>query len=207
MAMGGFVLTIIPLHNYNAATGMFTMCVGFYNFGIVGLLTLYYRTPTYLHCAFLVALFSIMSVLITSMLQQYVALFIALLAIADTVAMFRPQFANMFTPFIIPTNLPLPPTTPKIFYEVDGLRLRAFDFMFYGMLPGVASYVFVNQFLVVSSILFGYIACVFVLPFFSWQVRPLPLTFILVLFTALMATQFVNPFLEDSYAKWYFQAP
>ena len=87
------------------------------------------------------------------MLAQYVALFIALLAIADTVAMFRPQFANMFTPFIIPTNLPLPPTTPKIFYEVDGLRLRAFDFMFYGMLPGVASYVFVDQFLVVSSIL------------------------------------------------------
>jgi len=207
MAMGGFVLTIIPLHNYDAVTGMFTMCVGFLNFGVVGLLTLYYKTPTYLHCAFLVALFAIMSVLITSMLAEYVALFIALLALADTVAMFRPQFANMFTPFILPTNMPLPPTTPKIFYEVDGLRLRAFDFMFYGMLPGVASYVFIDQFLAISSVLFGYIACVFVLPFFSVQVRPLPITFILVLFMALLTTQFVNPFLQDSQAKWYFQAP
>merc|ERR1719414_898880 len=185
MAMGGFVLTIIPLTNYDTTTDLFGVLLAFWNFGVVGLLTLYQKTPNYLHCAFLVALFAIMSVLITSMLAEYVALFIALLALADTVAMFRPQFANMFTPFILPTNLPLPPTTPKIFYEVDGLRLRAFDFMFYGMLPGVASYVFIDQFLAISSILFGYIACVFVLPFFSVQVRPLPITFILVLFMAL----------------------
>merc|ERR1712098_310669 len=71
-----------------------------------------------------------MSILLTSMLNSWVIPFIGFLAVADTYAMIQPNtFGHHFYGFILPSTIQIPPTTPKIFYEIDGLRLRAFDFM------------------------------------------------------------------------------
>merc|ERR1712113_1002903 len=98
----------------------------------------------------------------------------------DIVAMFRPRFAAHFTPFLVPTNLQLGNTTPRIFYEVNGLRLRATDFMFYGMMASVATESVVSISVVYIFILAGFTLCVYVLPFFSKKIRPLPVAFVLM---------------------------
>eukprot|EP00494_Astrolonche_serrata_P033030 UN33299 len=80
IALGSFVLTIIPLNNWDLSTDKFGISFACYNFGVVGLLSFYLKTPHYLHCAYLVALFTIMSSLLTFIFKWYVAFCVSLLA-------------------------------------------------------------------------------------------------------------------------------
>merc|ERR1719411_1386011 len=117
LAGGAGALAVVSAGNLNISTDSISTALACWNFGIVGSLTFYKPVASVLHRTFLVTLFGLMAVL----------------------AMIRPRLASHFTPFLLPTNFQIPNTTPRIFYEVNGLRLRATDFMFYGMMASVAT--------------------------------------------------------------------
>merc|ERR1712154_480069 len=108
-----------------------------YNLGVVGVLSFYWAVPPSLHRVFLVVLNCIMSIMITSAISWYVLFLLLILILADVAAMLKPSFGRMFSPFLVPTQIQLPNTTPRIFYQVYGLRVRAPEFMFYGLFLGL----------------------------------------------------------------------
>eukprot|EP00483_Globobulimina_turgida_P004233 UN04242 len=100
-------------------------------------MTFYFSVSPGAHRLFLVVLNCIMSIMITSAISWYVVFLLLILITADCIAMFKPSFGRMFSPFLVPTQIQLPNTTPRIFYQVYGLRVRAPEFMFYGLMLGL----------------------------------------------------------------------
>jgi len=127
------------------------------------------------------------------------------LASADFAAMVRRNFGGMFSPFLLPTNIPLLNTTPRIFYEVYGLRVRASDFMFYGLMIGVARFEMIELSLIVIAIITSFVICVFVCPFYSKQIRPLPVAFVALLAMLFFDGQIFQSFVRHQ--KWKLICP
>merc|ERR1712233_3481 len=130
----------------------------------------------------------IMSIMITSAIGWYVLFLLLILVSADIIAMIKPSFGRMFSPFLVPTQIQLPNTTPRIFYQVYGLRVRAPEFMFYGLMLGLIQNeesehngYYTQVVLLLITVLAGFVISVFVMPFFSKQIRPLPVSFALLL--------------------------
>jgi hypothetical protein len=82
---------------------------------------------------------AIMAILLVAVLPIWIVLvFLFVAALGDILSELRPQ-ARLLSPFIIPANVELIYATPKILYTVGGLRLRAADLLWYGLLTGLVS--------------------------------------------------------------------
>jgi len=205
LAIGFAILLVIVGINYNLSIDAVTFGVLVYNLGVVGVVSFYWAVPPLLHRVFLVVLNCIMSIMITSAISWYVLFLLLILVLADVAAMLRPSFGRMFSPFLVPTQIQLPNTTPRIFYQVYGLRVRAPEFMFYGLFLGLIDpknpynaeegesdgfngyYTLVM--LLMVAVLGGFVLSVFVMPFFSKRVRPLPVSFALLVLAIVFYTQ------------------
>jgi len=207
LALGAGILCMVTATNLKISTDIISMLAATWNFGIVGLLTFYKPVAEILHRGFLVTLFGLMAIITSSVLGWYVLLFVVLSAGADVLVMIRPRFAGLLTPFLLPTNFQVPNTTPRIFYEVNGLRLRATDFIFYGQMASVATASIVEVSVGYIYILVGCTLCIYVLPFFSKNVRPLPIAFIFMLLSLFTVDQILNPYLTDETMKWSLMHP
>ena len=153
LSIGVAILFFVVCYNYNITMDTVSFCLIVWNFGVLGTLSFYQNVPPFMHRLFLVILNSIMSIMITSAIGWYVVFLLLLLVIADTVAMLKRNFGRMFSPFLVPTNIPLPNTTPRIFYQVYGLRVRAPEFMFYGLMVGLADIVYLELTMIVFLIM------------------------------------------------------
>jgi len=207
LAIGAGVLAMVSADNLNISTDIISMALAALNFGIVGLLAFYKPVPEAMHRIFLVTLFGLMAIILGSVLGWWTLVFIIVFAGTDVFAMVRPRFAAHFSPFLLPTNLQVPNTNPKIFYEINGLRLRATDFLFYGLMAVFTTDSIVKATVGYTGILFGCALCVYVLPFFSKKIRPLPVSFLLLLLSLFLTDQILNPYLIDSSIKWTLMHP
>jgi len=207
LAIGAGVLAMASADNLNISTDIISMGFAAWNFGIVGLLAFYKPVPQVMHRVFLVTLFGLMAIILGSVLGLWTLVFILVFAGTDVFAMLRPRFATHFTPFLLPTNFQVPNTNPKIFYEINGLRLRATDFLFYGLMAVFTTESIVQVTIGYTGILFGCTLCVYVLPFFSKKIRPLPVSFLLLLLSLFLTDQILNPYLINSSIKWTLMHP
>eukprot|EP00485_Elphidium_margaritaceum_P001753 CAMPEP_0202694486 /NCGR_PEP_ID=MMETSP1385-20130828/8338_1 /ASSEMBLY_ACC=CAM_ASM_000861 /TAXON_ID=933848 /ORGANISM="Elphidium margaritaceum" /LENGTH=1197 /DNA_ID=CAMNT_0049350343 /DNA_START=32 /DNA_END=3625 /DNA_ORIENTATION=+ len=181
LSIGFAILLFIAGVNYNFTADMLSFWLLVYNFGVIGVLTFYCSVSPLLHRVFLVLLNCIMSIMITSAIQWYVLFLLLILVAADVIAMLKPSFGRMFSPFLVPTQIQLPNTTPRIFYQVYGLRVRAPEFMFYGLMLGlIANNNHSLYVILLTTVLSGFVLAVFVMPFFSKHIRPLPVSFVLL---------------------------
>eukprot|EP01084_Bolivina_argentea_P054119 99270_1 len=115
-----------------------------------------------------------MSIMITSAISWYVLFLLLILICADIIAMIKPSFGRMFSPFLVPTQIQLPNTTPRIFYQVYGLRVRAPEFMFYGLMLGLIddsqdsasdnNDYYTQIILLFVTVMAGFVISVFVMP-------------------------------------------
>ena len=169
-------------------------------------MSFYCSVPPLLHRTFLVILNCIMSIMITSAIEWYVLFLLMILICADIIAMIKPSFGRMFSPFLVPTQIQLPNTTPRIFYQVYGLRVRAPEFMFYGLMLGLVqqkddeddSGYYSQVVLLLITVLAGFVISVFVMPFFSKQIRPLPVSFALLALSIVFYKQIFKDFLDQN---------
>ncbi len=179
-----------------------TFCLIIWNAALTGLMTLYYPMPERLHHFFLILLNAIMAILLVATLPIWVLLaFLFVAAVGDIASELRPN-ARLLSPFIIPANVELIYTVPKILYTVGGLRLRAADLFCYGLLTGFVVFT-ANRNNDYASVLLGgtiIMVCVlsslsillFVAPFVGARFRPLPAAVI----TAFVLTMIQGPVLE-----------
>ena len=215
LSIGFAILFYILGRNYNVTMDAFTFSIFVYNFGVVGVMTFYCAVPPLLHRVFLVMLNCIMSIMITSAISWYVLFLLLILICADIIAMIKPSFGRMFSPFLVPTQIQLPNTTPRIFYQVYGLRVRAPEFMFYGLFLGLIeptedSYTEINGYytqcvLLLITVISGFVISVFVMPFFSKRIRPLPVSFGLLAMSIVFYEQIFKSY-QDSNA-WSLVVP
>lgn len=196
------ILLIVCAVNLNINTDVFSVGIFAFNFGIVGLLPFYKPVGEVVHRVFIVTLFGLVAIILGSVLEWTVLLFVALFAMTDAFAMLRPRFANQFIPFILPRNFEIPAVTPRVFYQVNGLRLRATDFLFYGLMTSFTTNMLLAHTIAYIGILFGCTLCLYVLPFFSKKIRPFPVAFTFLLVSLFMTDQILNPYLVDSTLKW-----
>lgn len=208
------LLIVVSADNLNISADKFSMFAIVWNLSVVGLLTFYQPVSPVLHRIFIVVLFGLMAIIISAVLSVYVIACDIIVAALDLFAMYKPSFADHFHPFLLPTDFPLQNQTPRIFYEVNGLRLRATDFMFYGMLAsvvisstGATSTIEVSVAVGYIFILTGIVLCVYVLPFFSKKVRPLPIAVILMLIGLLLNDQIIGPYVTDDKLRWTLRYP
>eukprot|EP00494_Astrolonche_serrata_P005810 UN05827 len=79
--------------------------------------------------------------------------------------------------------------------------------MFCGMMTGMMSLTLVPQFLIMLFVLTAYISCIFVLPFFSMKIRPLPIAFLALVLLSYFIHSTILKYLSESDAKWSFSTP
>ena len=208
LSIGFAILFVILGVNYNLTMDTISFWLLVYNFGIIGVMTFYVSVPPLLHRIFLVILNCIMSIMITSAISWYVLFLLLILVCAEIIAMIKPSFGRMFSPFLVPTIIQLPNTTPRIFYQVYGLRVRAPEFMFYGLMLGLiesadtsdstdtsSTNTYYSQvILLLITVISGFVISVFVMPFFSKQIRPLPVSFTLLIISIIFYKQIFNEY-------------
>jgi len=207
LTIGAVLILIVCFKNLNVSTDVFSVEIFAYNFGIVGLLPFYKPVGELGHRLSLVTLFVIMAIIFGIVIGQSTLLFVFLFALTEVYAMMRPRIARRFTPFILPRNFQVPNTTPRLFYEIHGLRLRATDFLFYGLIAVFTTNM--NDALTVgyTGLLVGLILCLYVLPFFSTKIRPFPVAFTFFLISIFITDQILNPYLANAAEKWTLMHP
>lgn len=162
-----------------------TFCMVIWNVSFAGLMTLYYPMPERLHHFVLIILNAIMAIMLIATLSQWIVVaFLFVAALGDVASELRPNM-RLLSPFIIPANVELIYNTPKILYTVGGLRLRAADLLWYGLLTGLAVYaapasdeyasVLLGGSLVFVCVMASLALMLFVAPFIGCRFRPLPL--------------------------------
>lgn len=165
-----------------------------WNLGVMGVCTLYLPTPERLHQFYLILLNTVMSIMMVVTLGRYLILvFVGIAALADFASEVSSRF-RLLSPFLIPANVELIYTTPKILYTVGGLRLRAADLMWYGLLMGLID----GPLLPGACMLFTVVTALnamflFVTPFTGIRFRPLPICFAAaILFAFIQKPVFTN---------------
>jgi len=196
---GGGALFLVFIQEYNIPVGAVTFFLLTWNFGAVGLFSLYFPVPDNVHRFYLIILNAIMAIMMISTLGQWIIFFfVVLAAVADVAADLRPRWRRV-SPFIIPTSVQLVYDTPRILYHVGGLRLRGPDLMWYGMMMGLVTNSVTSLCMAFVSILASISLTVFVLPFFGKSLRPLPLAFGSVLSVMIFSDLLIEPYYEQAF--------
>jgi len=176
--IGAIAILYLIMWDWGIYADFFTFVCLVFNFGVVGLGSLYFNVPAGIHRMYVLSLNVIMSVLFILTLGKWLILAIlALIALAD----FGSQMTDsqLLAPFVLPTSVELLHATPKILYHVANIRLRGFDLMVYSLMMALISFTIpsiIGAFLAILSTL---AMAVFVGPYVGkTRVRPLPLAFI-----------------------------
>jgi hypothetical protein len=168
-----------------------------WNFGALGLFSLYFKVVPSVHRFYLVVLNAVMAIMMIVTLEPWILFIILFLAsLGDIISEARPN-ARILSPFILPSNVELWYETPRILYQVGGLRLRAADLMWYGLMMGLLDNSVVSYLTAYVAILTGLVFVVFVLPFFGKTYRPLPVAFFLLMLAIVFDKDYSLPFLMD----------
>lgn len=155
-----------------------------WNFGFVGVFSLYQPVPPNLHRFYLVALNAVMAVLILVTLGTgFVVGFLALAAFADFMSDLRPN-VRLIAPFIFPVGIDDLDEAPRILFHLGQLRIRSADLLWYALLIGIPlTHLHLMEIMLgMIAILSSIILPVFVVPFLGKSIRPLPYAFGLVVF-------------------------
>jgi len=169
-----------------------------WNFGFLGLMSLYYKVIPAIHRFYLIILNSIMAIMMITTLGKYVIFFLlAIAAAGDVISEIRPRM-RFLSPFILPSHVELVYETPRILYQVGSLRLRAADLMWYGLMMGLVE---VNSMVSITytfiSILAALAIIVFVIPFFGKRFRPLPIALLFVTLGMLWNPSLLSPYISS----------
>eukprot|EP01083_Nonionella_stella_P062522 162548_1 len=176
IAMGVFFMIFLICLHHAIPLDWFSLLFLLLNYSACGVWSFYHPTPNWFHRYHIVSLHCIMAVLVYYVLQQFLLPFIIFGLLSDVFTMIRPRW-QFLMPFLIPRHFEEFQTTPRIFYDIDGLRLRASDFMFYGMFLGLVNSSTLTLTLGVATILASVLVALYILPFFSKNIPPLPFAF------------------------------
>jgi len=196
-AVGGGVLIFLLAVEWRVPLSAIDFFVGAWNFGMLGLYSLYYPVPENLHRFYIIMLHLIMAVLILGSLGKWLMFFfITVAALADVLADCRPNVR--FVPFILPTAIQLATNVPRLFYHVGTLRLRPVDLMWYGSMVAMVSPTMPSVLLAMTLCLAVVALFVFVLPYHGRTLRPLPLAFLLCIIVMLCGDLLMLPTIRTS---------
>jgi len=190
MVYMGAMITGLQLETISTA-------VALWNFGILGMLSLYAKVPPYFQRIFRVALFSVMSVMMVQTLNKWIVFFFAAaFALYDFMSAHKPAW-RLLCPFLLPPNTPLAQYSPRILYPINGAVLRSVDILWFGIAFALVDASLASLFSVCTVLMFSLIACVFVGPYlgFGSGFRPVILAFaMLVVFMVLEVplSSFIN---------------
>jgi len=194
---GGAVIMVIA-QKLRIPTEQITFFIFVWNFGFLGLMSLYFKIISAIHKFYLIILNSIMSIMMITTLGKYVIFFLlAIAAVGDVVSEMRPRM-RFLSPFILPANVELIYETPRILYQVGSLRLRAADLMWYGLMMGLVD---ITSIVSITStfifILTSIAIIVFVIPFFGKRFRPLPIALFFVTLGILWNPNLLSPYVSS----------
>eukprot|EP00457_Paulinella_chromatophora_P001640 gb/GEZN01001642.1/.p1 GENE.gb/GEZN01001642.1/~~gb/GEZN01001642.1/.p1 ORF type:complete len:806 (-),score=132.93 gb/GEZN01001642.1/:489-2858(-) len=193
LSVGGGYFGFFLFEDFGIPCDLVTFALFTWNFGLTGLFALYFKVLPTVHRFYLLVLNAIMAVMMVLTLQPWmIYTFLTIMAGLDMVSEWRPNI-HLLAPFLLGSNFELIYETPRILYQVGGLRLRAGCFIWYGLLVGLVVLnvpSFLATFLCVMAALVG---VVFVLPFYGKSYRPLPVACILVLVFGIFQTAFITP--------------
>lgn len=195
--VGGFVLLLLLFARLGLRVEGVTFCLLGWNFGVVGLFSLYHPVPPSVHRFYLVALNAIMAIMLVATISQWVIFVcVTIAAVADIASELRPNW-RLLSPFLLPRHLELLHETPRIIYQVGPVRLRAADLMWYGLMVGLVQDSFGAMVAAFMAILAGVVLTVFVAPFLGKSFRPLPAAYIFMLLVFLLYGEVMEPYVEQ----------
>jgi hypothetical protein len=193
-AAGTTILLPIPFADLQLPVDVVTFSLMCWNFAACAVGALYLEFPESVQRFFLVVLNVIMAVMLLVTLNRDLTLgVVAIVAIADVVAMVRPDLSRL-TPFILPANVQLLYETPRVLFSVGGLRIRTADMMLYGLMAGVVANALGSVVSAILVVCLSVAVAVFVGPFTGKFWRPLPLAFVLIIFVTTLMESLVVPF-------------
>jgi hypothetical protein len=208
------VLEFVLIYAFSAGALMFLFTFDFaipidlfsfffvlFNITVIGVLSMYLsQFPEWLRHVYLILLNIGMTMMLFSFDSLFLLVFVSISVIVDCFSILRPD-VNIFSPFILPTNFQLLYDTPRVLYHVGGLRMRAVDMMWYGLMVRFVPADTLSLTLAFWSIISSLAIVVFVSPYEGKSVwRPLPFAFlfavIIVLFSDTVFTPFNNAFIS-----------
>jgi uncharacterized membrane protein len=209
---GVATLTWLLVTQWRIYLDALTFALLIWNTAVTGLMTLYYPMPERLHHFFLVLLNAVMSILLVATLPIWILLaFLFVAALGDIASELRPQ-ARLLSPFIIPANVELRYNTPKILYTVGGLRLRAADLLWYGLLTGLVVFtadrnndyasVLLGGAFIMICVMASLAILLFVAPFIGCRIRPLPMAIFSAFILTMIQIPVIQPFLLSQNDIW-----
>lgn len=151
-----------------------------WNFSFIGLWSLYHPVPPKLHRFYLLLFTSIMALSMVTALEKFVCFFfVSIVALADLLSELRVRF-RLIPPFILPSGTQLIYETPRIWYDIGGLRLRTVDFMWYGVMIRTVQSTYICTISAFIALLSSICIVEFVLPFYGKRFRNLPIALLCI---------------------------
>mmetsp|Transcript_25951 Transcript_25951/g.62514 ORF Transcript_25951/g.62514 Transcript_25951/m.62514 type:complete len:975 (-) Transcript_25951:290-3214(-) len=179
---GGSSMIMIALSRLQLSVGLDTFLMLSWNLACGGLVALYLRIPETFRRFYLVVLSAIMAVMMVITLPWfYILSFLCIGAILDLVSGCT-TYLRLIGEFIGRDRDLLPFVTPRIFYEVPGLRFRFANLFVYGLMVGCLP---IGASVTTSGLvpaIAGLVLGLFILPFYGKTIRPYPLSMILICF-------------------------
>jgi len=200
---GGSSMILIGLHRLQILVGFDTFILLSWNLAAGGLASLYLKLPDDLRRFYLVCLSAIMAVMMVITLSwMFLLIFLSLAALMDLASGFHRRL-RLFGELITSDRELVPFTTPRIFYEVPGLRFRFANLFTYGLLLGCSPMGTSPSimFSIIVSCIAGLTFCLYVFPYTTTpipyakiRVRPLPLSMMGLVFFAFTHYPMIRPY-------------
>ncbi|GAB5362899.1 hypothetical protein AAMO2058_000838100 [Amorphochlora amoebiformis] len=191
---GGSSMILISLVRLQILVGVDTFALLSWNLACGGLASLYLKVPESLRRIYLVILSAIMSVMMVITLPWiFLVILLSLASLIDFSSSFHRRM-RIFGEFITHDRDIIPFVTPRIFYEVPGLRFRFANLFTYGLLVGCCP---VGTSVMTSALVCavgGLVFSLYILPYFQFKVRPLPLSMAGLVFFAYAHYSMIRPY-------------
>lgn len=117
----------------------------------------------------------------------------------DVVSELRPNM-NLLVPFIMPTTFEMIYSTPRLIYQVGGMRLRGLDFLWYGLMVGQVGFYLESFVWLFIGVIASVVLTVFVVPYMGKsrigleRLRPLPVAFLAMVLIMWLEGRLFSPY-------------
>eukprot|EP00808_Paulinella_micropora_P024122 g6237.t1 len=193
LSVGGGYFGLFVLADFGIPCDLVSLILFTWNFGMTGLFSMYFKVLPTVHRFYLLILNAIMAIMMVIVLEPWmIYTFLTIIAGLDVLSESRPNI-HVLAPFLLGSNFELLYETPRILYQVGGLRLRAGCFIWDGLLIGVVAFTVTSLTVTFLSVMAALCGVVFVLPFYGKSYRPLPVACLLVFIFGIFQAAFIAP--------------
>ncbi len=194
--IGSLTLALIFVYDWSIPIEPFSFYIVIANLTVVGTASMYFdQAPNGLRQVFLVLINIIFAyVFVTSLPMEFIIVILIVMCVVDCYSMMKEDQPIM--PFIMPATFQMLYTRPRLWYAIATLRVRAGEFIWYGLLIGLADiiggiFLVIFVFIVImGSLAFG----AFVLPYKGVDFRPLVISCIIAFFACGVSQHMIEPF-------------